>query len=117
MDAINTVKLMAVDFTGLAKDALHIYVSVAILLASCAVMRWKVWQWKPLALVLTAALIGEAFDLRHNWTSEHRLFFMASVHDIWNTMLVPLIIAAFARFSGVFARGDNSAGSGDQPEV
>ncbi|MXP46472.1 hypothetical protein GRI43_03565 [Altererythrobacter luteolus] len=119
MELINELKIWLVDWTGLAKDALHIYVAVGVFLAGCALFGWKAWQLRPLLLVLAVAIAGEFADIAYNLTYEGYAFLRSSVHDIWNTMLVPCIIFLFAKFSVVFARPapGMTEKSGDQPEV
>ncbi len=47
MTEFEAFKIFLVDHTGLAKDALHIYVSLAVYLGSCLIFRWKTRQWQP----------------------------------------------------------------------
>ena len=119
MELINEMKIWLVDWTGLAKDALHIYVAVGVFLAGCVIFGWKAWQLRPLLLVLAVAIAGEIADTAFNLKYEGYIFLRSSIHDIWNTMLVPCIIFLFARFSVVFARPEpgRTEKSGDQPEV
>lgn len=117
MEAVFLFKQFVADSTQLDRDALHIYVAVLVLLGSCAVFRWKVGQWKPLLLVMLVAMIGEGFDMRYNMITENDPFVMGSLHDLWNTMLVPLIIFAFARLTHVFALGGPAKASGNKPQM
>jgi len=59
MSALQETKLWLVGHTGLAKDALHIYVALFLCLGSALAFRWRLSSWKPWLVVLAAALIGE----------------------------------------------------------
>ncbi len=115
MNPLNDLKLLIVEHSGLAKDALHIYVALAVFITACLLFKWKAWEWKPVLLVLAVAVTGEIFDMRYNQLRENDPFVRSSLHDIWNTLLVPLIIFTAARYSHIFQRLTRD--SGDQTEV
>ncbi len=104
MSALQTVKLFLVDHLGLAKDALHIYVSLLIMFGSAMVFRWPLRSWKPWVLVLAAALIGEAWDIRDRMVGQIPQNFPGNWHDIWNTMFWPTAILLLARGTRVLSR-------------
>ena len=60
MSPLQTVKYWLIQHFDLAKDALHIYVALLLFFGSALLFRWPVRSWKPWAIVLAAALIGEA---------------------------------------------------------
>lgn len=105
MSPLQQTKLFIVQNLGLAKDALHIYVAVIVFVGSCLLFRWKATQWKPWCLVLAAALLGEAWDLRDSLVYGTPVRLAANVHDVWNTMLVPTALLLAARYTQVFRRG------------
>lgn len=114
-------KLVAVDLTGLAKDALHIYVALVVYVASCLLFGWKTWQWRTLLPVLLVALANEANDIRHNLEIEKDPYLWSSVHDMINTMLLPGLLLVMSRWTGIFARplaepadAADPEGSGDE---
>ncbi len=115
MNPLHDIKLLIVEYSGLAKDALHIYVALIIFIGACLIFKWKAWQWKPVLLVLAVAIIGEVFDMRYNQLRENDPFVRSSLHDIWNTLLVPLIIFTAARYSLIFQRSKKPLS--DKPEV
>ncbi|GAA4643640.1 hypothetical protein GCM10023115_16000 [Pontixanthobacter gangjinensis] len=121
MNPLNDFKIAIVDFTGLAKDALHIYVALGVFIAACLIFRWRALEWKPVLLVLAVAICGEIFDMRHNALRENDPFVLASLHDVWNTLLVPLIIFAAARYSRIFEKPKppkaEAVVSGNEPEM
>ena len=66
----NTFKINVVETTGLAKDALHIYVGVGVYLLSMFILRpiiknQTIRAFLALLVVISVALLGEYFDNRH----------------------------------------------------
>lgn len=116
MDGLQAVKAILVLNTGLAKDALHIYVALGLFLGSCLIFGWKTRQWKPWMLVLLAAVVGEIWDISDQIWHKIPVDLLASRHDIWNTMLVPTVLMILSRYSTIFAAKPAAAEeSGDQP--
>jgi hypothetical protein len=86
-------KLLLLDLTGLSRDALHIHMGLAILLAVRLVWRGRfAWVAAWLA-VLTFALAGEVFDWRSEGLRGVTVPWGAHWHDIWNTMLWPTLLS------------------------
>jgi hypothetical protein len=89
------LKLWAVAATGLSKDALHVHLSLIILLATA------VWTKRPLSspvpwlVVLAAALVGESFD----YLAEPRpaVWRDRAIHDLVNTMFWPTALLLLGR--------------------
>lgn len=106
MEWIPHLKDWLVDYLRLAKDALHIYVALGIYFGSCLAFGWKVRDWRPLACVLAAAIIGEMVDLSINFERRGIFAIRGSAKDILNTLLVPTMILVLARYSSVFDRKD-----------
>lgn len=102
MDEFETLKIFLVSHTGLAKDALHIYVSLAIFLGSCLIFKWKTRQWQPWCLVLAAALAGEAWDLLSTVSRNGPPQWDESWKDLWNTILVPTMLLVLSRTTTIF---------------
>jgi hypothetical protein len=96
-------KLWLIHSAGLEKDALHIYLALILLFGSVWLFRWSLRSWKPFALILVAALIGEVWDIRDGLLTRVPLAVSVplSIHDIWNTMFWPLAILLLARFTRV----------------
>ncbi|WP_209347775.1 hypothetical protein [Pontixanthobacter sp. CEM42] len=121
MSPLNDIKNFIVEFSGLAKDALHVYVALIVFLGACLIFRWRASEWKPLALVLAVVVIGEIIDIRDTITIEKRVLLGGHWHDIWNTMLAPTLLFVLARFSSVFERRaaivPEGEESGDEAEV
>jgi hypothetical protein len=102
MSPFQQAKLDLVTMTGLAKDALHIYVGLIIFFGSCLLFGWKARQWKPVLLVLLVALAGEAWDLRDALVYGSAIDLAGSAKDIMDTVLAPAVLLLAARFSGIF---------------
>lgn len=102
MSPLNPIKNFIVDFSGLAKDALHIYVALIVFLGACLIFGWRASQWKPVVLVLAVVVVGEIIDIHDTQIIEKRVFLDGNWHDIWNTMLAPIALFLFARFTNIF---------------
>lgn len=86
-----TLKLAIVSATGLSKDALHIYVGMAVYLTLIVITR----RFKPciaLLAVLLIACAGEWVDRRDDLASLGYWRWQASVHDILNTVFWPTVL-------------------------
>jgi hypothetical protein len=93
-----------VHLLGLPKDALHIYVGLAIFLAAAALLRRPLGGWLPIAAVVAAALAGEAWDLIETYQTGARIHWDRSWHDIWNTCFWPAVLFLLARYSRLLSR-------------
>lgn len=103
MGPLQAVKLWLVQNVGLAKDALHVYVGLGLFLGCALAFRWNLRSWKPLAIVLLAALAGEAWDLRDSLTYHTPIDPWGNWKDIWNTMFWPTTIVLLARTTNLFS--------------
>jgi hypothetical protein len=101
---LQKAKLYLVTHLHLAKDALHIYVALALLFGSAALLRWPLRSGRPWLLVLLAALLGEAWDLRDSIAYGTRVDLAANWKDLWNTMFWPTVITALARWTNLLKR-------------
>jgi hypothetical protein len=90
MSDFQALKLAIIDTLGLGRDSLHLYIGFACLLASATL-----WRNKRSFLILLPGLIAsvvlESVDLRDDmiWLGKYRWY--ASLHDIANTNLLPLL--------------------------
>ena len=108
MSGFEQAKLALVQFTGLERDALHIYVSLIVFFGSCLLLRWKAWQIRPVLMVVLAALTGEVLDLAYQHEQAMPLLWAESAKDMVNTCMVPTILMLATRLSGVFRRQNTS---------
>jgi hypothetical protein len=104
MPPLHEMKLWLVDFTGLAKDALHVHIALLLFFGSALVFRWRLSDIRPWGIVLAATLLGEALDIRDSLTVGIDPPRSENWHDIWNTMLWPTLIALLARFTPLARR-------------
>ncbi|MBA3878828.1 MAG: hypothetical protein C0500_03830 [Sphingobium sp.] len=104
MSWLQSSKLWLIGQTDLAKDALHIYVALGLFFGSALLFGWKLSSWKPWSVVLAAALLGEAWDIRDRIASGMPLDLWGDWHDIWNTMFWPSVILLLARRTRLFGR-------------
>ena len=104
MSPFQQAKTALVQLLGLPKDALHIYVGLAIFLAAAALLRRPLGSLPPIAAVLAAALIGEAWDLIETRAIGGRPHYDRNWHDVWNTCFWPAVLFVLARYTRVLSR-------------
>ena len=107
-----TFKINIIETTGLAKDALHIYVGVGVYLLCLIVLRpiikkQGIRSFLALIVVIGIALLGEYFDNRHIIAPKGLLALsasdvMASIHDLMNTCLLPFVLYALNKWTSIF---------------
>jgi hypothetical protein len=90
------IKLVVLSIVPLTKDALHVYIGCAALLATAALLRWPLSSPKVLAPGLLLSLAMEVVDLRDGYREGH-VRWRDSCHDIVNTNLIPLTIVGLSR--------------------
>lgn len=99
MSAFQGFKHDLVQFAALSKDALHIYVGLAVFLVGAAIARKGLRSGFALLAVVVVAIGGEVLDLRDEIRDQHRLRLWASVHDLVNTCFWPLVLWLLARYT------------------
>ena len=104
MSTLQHAKLWLVGHAGLAKDALHIHVSLFLFFGVALVLGWKLSSWRPWLVALAAALLCEAWDIHDRIAHGIRLNLWGDWHDIWNTMFWPTMILLLARHTRIFKR-------------
>jgi hypothetical protein len=90
------VKLVVLHLLPLTRDAVHVYIGCACLLATAALLRWPLSSFRVLAPGLVLSLAMEVADLRDGWRHDE-IQPAASVHDLVNTSLIPISIVLLAR--------------------
>ncbi|MEW4447830.1 hypothetical protein [Qipengyuania sp. JC766] len=116
MEWVQDAKAGLQAISTLERDALHIYIALAIHLTACWVFRLKlrdVWPW---IIVLAMTLTGESVDLRNSLLTQGDRAWQNSFHDLWNTMVLPTVLLLVARFTTLFAPEDEGA-SGELAET
>ena len=101
---LQQVKLILIVDTGLAKDALHIYIGLFVVIGAALLFRWRLSSWKPWLTILAVAVGGEIWDIRDAIVTAAPVGFEANLHDVWNTMFWPTALMLLARFTPVFDR-------------
>lgn len=96
---VQALKLDIVGFTGLSKDALHIYVGLVVWLLAAALFRRSIGTLRPWLAVLVVACVIEGFDAFDDWVQLGRWRYMASLHDVVNTLFWPTVLSLLARFT------------------
>lgn len=99
MSGFQQAKLWLAAWAGLPKDALHIYVGMAVFLLAAALMRAPLRSWRPLAAVVLVALAGEAWDIADTWRAGRKVFWWRNWHDVWNTCFWPAALFLLARYT------------------
>ncbi|WP_201540693.1 hypothetical protein [Psychrobacter sp. 1044] len=105
-------KINIIEVSGLAKDALHIYVGVGIYLLCLLVLRpiiknQSIRSFLALVVVTGIALLGEYLDNRNTieasgmaGLSHEQL--VASLRDLINTCMLPYVLYALNKWTKIF---------------
>lgn len=90
-------KLDIVRFTGLDRDALHVYAALILHTLAAVILRRDLADWRPWLVVAMAALLNEGADIYSEVWPDHALQAGKAVHDLVNTMIAPSFILLVAR--------------------
>jgi len=101
MSTFQSFKHELVHVAALSKDALHIYVGLAVFLLVVAVHRRGLRSGLAPLAVFVVALIGELLDLRDEMRHHEALKWGASLHDIANTCFWPLLLWLLGRYTRI----------------
>lgn len=102
MSTFQSLKLFLVEHLHLAKDGFHIYLGFACFMLAVTLGRRSPRSLQALLPSLIVAVLLEVLDLRDDYRSLGHMRWAASLKDILNTNLIPLILIIAARF-GVLA--------------
>ncbi|WP_440454842.1 hypothetical protein [Psychrobacter sp. ASPA161_9] len=105
-------KIDIIEITGLAKDALHIYVGVGVYLLCLLVLlpiikKQGIRSFMALIVVTGIALLGEYLDNLHiirprGFSALGMIDIKASIRDLINTCLVPYVLHALNKWTTIF---------------
>jgi len=105
-------KMNVVETTGLAKDALHIYVGMGVYLLCLVALRpiiksQGIRSFIALIVVTCIALLGEYLDNRDTieslgLASLSRDQILASIRDLINTCMLPYVLFALNKWTAIF---------------
>lgn len=96
--AFQALKTDLLAATGLSKDALHVYIGLAIFVAVRLAWRRRGGWVLAWCTALAFALAGEWLDLRGETIRGALQPDSAHWHDIWNTMFWPTVLLAIGRW-------------------
>ena len=116
----NDAKLQIVHGTGLAKDALHIYVGLTLFILFALTRQRRFASRLAWLLVMLITLTGEIVDYAVELRTGVGVDAGAHWHDLWNTMMWPSLLFLLAHFVRLSPHRDAPAppdvlrdGSGD----
>jgi hypothetical protein len=92
------LKTQLLAATGLSKDALHVYLGLAMFLAVRLLWRRRGGWIAAWAAALALALTGEWLDLRGEAIRSALQSSSSHWHDIWNTMFWPTALLLVGRW-------------------
>ncbi|CAA9494613.1 MAG: hypothetical protein AVDCRST_MAG91-723 [uncultured Sphingomonadaceae bacterium] len=104
MSSFESAKVFLVQVTSLGRDALHIYVGLAVMLLVVIAFKRSLADWRPLAAVALASIAGELWDVIDTFSHGGRPKWDSNWKDIWNTMFWPTVLFGLARFTKVLKR-------------
>ncbi len=95
---LQLLKVEIIEATGLDKDALHIYIGLAIFLTVRLLWRWRGGWLLAWLAALTLATIFEWLDMRTVAVGSPIQPDASHLHDIWNTMFWPTVLLVVGRW-------------------
>ena len=104
MSIFQSTKIFLSEVTSLGKDALHIYVGLAVMLFVVAVFKKPLSDWRPITAVAFASVAGEIWDVIDTFSHGRTPIWNANWKDVWNTMFWPTMLFGLARFTKVLKR-------------
>lgn len=104
MSVFQSTKIFLSEVTSLGKDALHIYVGLAVMLLVVIAFKKPLGDWRPIAAVALASVAGEIWDVIDTFSHGRTPKWNANWKDVWNTMFWPTILFGLARFTKVLKR-------------
>jgi hypothetical protein len=104
VSSFQSAKIFFIHLTGLPRDALHIYVGLAVMLGVALLSGRSLRDPRPIAAVLLVALAGEIWDLLDTSRAGKPLVFGKSWHDLWNTLFWPAVLFLLARYTRLLRR-------------
>lgn len=119
LNRFHEFKLALIGYSGLAKDALHIYFGLLVYLVVRVLIRGRRGAVVAWAAVVAMAVAGEWLDRANVVRFGAAVVDAEHWHDIWNTAFWPtvLMLLGWGPARRADARPDPASGSdgGDQP--
>ena len=91
------IKLYFLSLVHLSKDAVHIYIGLIVFFIYIVLFKKSLSSLKSLVPVLIIAVAMETFDLWDDFHSLGHCRWLASFHDIINTMFWPFILVILVK--------------------
>ena len=108
-------KVVMLGFTGLGKDALHIYAGMGLFLFVRLAWRWRGGWILAWLAVLAMACTVEWIDMQAEAANSALQPDAAHWHDIWNTMFWPTVLLLVGRWLQPHPKMPASGDFADQP--
>ena len=105
ISAVQAMKLLLLQLTGLSRDALHVYAGMIVFLLSAALFKKKLFSPVPWLIVVAVACSVEALDSRDDLHLFGHWRVGESIHDIVNTIIWPTVIFLICRFTSLARKG------------
>ncbi|MGO1376100.1 MAG: hypothetical protein ACTH7W_01120 [Psychrobacter sp.] len=112
-------KMSIIEATGLAKDALHIYVGVGVYLLCLVLLRpiiksQGIRAFVALIVMTCIALLGEYLDNRETieslgLTGLNRKQIVASIRDLINTCMLSYVLYGLNKWTKIFRSSNSSS--------
>ena len=109
-----SIKQTVLTISGLSKDAIHLYVGMAVFSVWVVLFKKAIRSFKSLLPVIAVALLMESIDIWDNFHTIGKLRLLASLHDILNTVFWPLMMVLL--FKLIERREVQSFGHPENPE-
>lgn len=112
--AYQLLKLKVLSVVPLSKDAAHIYIGFACFLLAVALLRISPSSWRAILPGLLVSMLMEVPDLRDNLADTGRWHWAASLKDVVNTNVIPVLLVLLFRLDrrrrpgpleGIYGRG------------
>lgn len=95
MSEYQNAKLIILSILEISKDAIHIHIGLFVFFAAVVLWRKGSFDARCLIPVIIVASLMELLDLRDDYTDQGSIRMAAvtaSIHDLINTMLWPVVI-------------------------
>src|SRR5439155_2068775 len=102
--AYQLLKLKVLSVVPLSKDAAHIYVGFACFVMATLLLRIRPASLKAVLPGLVVSLLMEVPDLRDGLVSTGHVRWAASLKDVANTNLIPVLLVMLFRSRGPRSR-------------
>lgn len=107
MSFYQTLKLILIEIFELSRDGFHVILGFVVFLIFAKLFRISLTSWKALLPTLIFSLLLEIVDFRDSAVFNMRYDFIDSLHDIFITNLLPVIMVSYLRFQTGSAKDED----------